>query len=104
MDTEILKFDHLEAEKIEFEVGRSDFEKWQFSNFFFAKYFNVETPCTFQILFPLIRRYCGNKKYFFLKYFMPTISSDKRKKDLKCTGWINIKISGKKIAIFQNLT
>ena len=35
---------------------------------------------------------------------MPTISSDKRKKDLKCTGWINIKISGKKIAIFQNLT
>ena len=55
MDTEILKFDHLEAEKIEFEVGRSDFEKWQFSNFFFAKYFNVETSCTFQILFPLIR-------------------------------------------------
>ena len=26
MDTEILKFDHLEAEKIEFEVGRFNFK------------------------------------------------------------------------------
>ena len=48
MDTEILKFDHLEAEKIEFEVGRSNFEKCQFSNFL-GGCFNVETPCTFQI-------------------------------------------------------
>ena len=58
IDTEILHFGHLGAEKIEFEVGRSNFknvEKWQLSNCFYDGYFNFEIPFTFQIFFPLVR-------------------------------------------------
>ena len=52
MDTEILKFDHLEAEKIEFEVGRSDFEKWQFSNFFWPGILMLRHPVHFKFFSP----------------------------------------------------
>ena len=47
IDTEILHFGRLGAEKIEFEVGRSNFknlDKCQiFFNFLFGGYFNFET-------------------------------------------------------------
>ena len=74
---------HFGAEKIEFEVCRSNFknlEKWKILNYFLAGYFNVETQS------PI-------KKPFLLKYFLPKTSSDKRKKDLKCKGYLKIKIS-----------
>ena len=35
--------------------------------------------------------------FYFAIFFISTISSDKRKKDLKCTGCLNIKTSAQKI-------
>ena len=53
IDTEILHFGHLWAEKIEIEVGRSNFknlEKCQiFFNFLFGGYFNFETQSPIKI-------------------------------------------------------
>ena len=77
-----MHFGHFGAEKIEFEVCRSNFknlEKWKILNYFLAGYFNVETQS------PI-------KKHVLLKYILPKTSSDKRKKDLKCKGYLKIKI------------
>ena len=55
MDTEILHFGHLQAEKIEIEVGRSNFknlEKCQiFFNFLLGGYFNFETQSPIKIIY-----------------------------------------------------
>ena len=55
IDTEILHFGHLRAEKIEIEVGRSNFknlEKCQiFFNFLFGGYFNFETQSPIKIIY-----------------------------------------------------
>ena len=48
MDPEFLYFGHFEAEKIEFEVGRSNFEKWQFSNFFWLDILMLRHPVHFK--------------------------------------------------------
>ena len=65
MDTEILKFDHLEAEKIEFEVGRSDFGKWQFSNFFLPSILMLRHPVLFKSCFLLSDDIVEIKNIFF---------------------------------------
>ena len=82
IDTEILHFGRLGAEKIEFEVGRSNFknlEKCQiFFNFLLGGYFNFETQSPIKII-------------YFFKYFMTLISSDKRRKYMKCLGYIKLK-------------
>ena len=57
----------------------------KFLIFWGGGYFNFETQSPIK------------KKYFFLNYFMSTISYDKRKKDLKYTGRLKIKISSQKI-------
>ena len=60
IDTEILHFGHLGAEKIEFEVGRSNFinlENFKFS-LFGGGYFNFETQSPIK------------KMFFFLKYHL----------------------------------
>ena len=55
MDTEIFHFDHLGAEKIEFEVGRSNFKNLEkchiFFNFLFGGYFNFETQSPIKIIY-----------------------------------------------------
>ena len=55
IDTEILHFGRLGAEKIEFEVGRSNFknlEKCQiFFNFLFGGYFNFETQSPIKMIY-----------------------------------------------------
>ena len=55
IDTEILHFGHSGSEKIEFEVGRSNFknlEKCQiFFNFLFGGYFNFETQSPIKIIY-----------------------------------------------------
>ena len=55
IETEILHFGHLQAEKIEIEVGRSNFknlEKCQFFfNFLLGGYFNFETQSPIKIIY-----------------------------------------------------
>ena len=54
IDTEILHFGRLGAEKIEFEVGRSNFknlENRQISIFLLGGYFKFETQSPIKILF-----------------------------------------------------
>ena len=67
-----------------------------FRYFRFRIYFNWDI--FFIMGFVLLRH---KITFYFAIFFISTISSDKRKKDLKCTGWINIKISGKKLPFFK---
>ena len=74
MNTEMLHFGHFRAEKIEFEVGRSNFkifENWQISIFFIGRIFDFETQSPIKMI-------------FFIKYCIFLISSDKRRKDMEC--------------------
>ena len=66
IDPGILHFDHLGAEKIEFEVGRSDFEKWQF---FLPDILMLIHPVHFKSFFLLSDDIVG-MKYFRKKYFL----------------------------------
>ena len=55
VDTKILHFGRLGAEKIEFEVGRSNFKNLEkchiFFNFLFGGYFNFETQSPIKIIY-----------------------------------------------------
>ena len=55
IDTEILHFGHLQAEKIEIEVGRPNFKNLEkchiFFNFLFGGYFNFETQSPIKIIY-----------------------------------------------------
>ena len=73
IDTEILNFDHLGAEKIEFEVGRSNFKKigiWKFfKHFFGGRYFNFRYPKHF-ISFLIMSNDIMNIKYLIQIYYL----------------------------------